>query len=128
VAWHIAQDHPATGVGLGRYRETFERYHPERLDGEGTWGNAHNVYLHQLAERGLPGLLTLLVVLGTLLAGAWRAERARSDAWSLWAATTTAAFLVMNFTEVAWQTEQVATFLLFVWLLGTSVRPTREIL
>lgn len=128
VAWRVARDRPATGVGPGRYREAFERYHPSTLDGEGTWGNAHNVYLHQVAERGLPGLLILLSCLGALLLGAWRADRERSDPWSLWAATATAAFLVMNLTEVAWQTEQVATFLFLVWLLGTSARPAREIL
>ncbi|MCM2304435.1 MAG: O-antigen ligase family protein [Elusimicrobia bacterium] len=128
VALRVARDRPAAGVGPGQYRQAFDRYHPENLDGEGTWGNAHNVYLHQLAERGVPGLLILLAALGTLLLGAWRAERARRDAWSLWAATATAAFLVMNLTEVAWQTEQVASFLLLVWLLGTTARPAREIL
>ncbi|MBI4060105.1 MAG: O-antigen ligase family protein [Elusimicrobia bacterium] len=128
VALRVARDRPLTGVGPGRYRESFERYHPEKIDGEGTWGNAHNVYLHQLAERGVPGLLILLAALGTLLLGAWRAERARGDAWSLWAATATAAFLVMNLTEVAWQTEQVATLFFLLWQLGAGARPAREIL
>ena len=83
---------------------------PERIDGEGTWGNAHNVYLHQLAERGVPGLLFLLAAMWAFLSGAWRTARARADSRSLWAATAAAAFIVMNFTEVAWQTEQVVTF------------------
>lgn len=124
----IARDHPATGVGPGRYRDSFELYHPERLDGEGTWGNAHNVYLHQLAERGVPGLLILLGVLGALAYGAWKAERARRDAWSFWAATATAAFLIMNLTEVAWQTEQVAVLFFLIWQLGAGPRLKREIL
>lgn len=128
AALRIARDRPATGVGPGGYREAFQRYHPATLDGEGTWGNAHNVYLHQLAERGVPGLLILLLALGALGAGAFRAERARRDAWSLWAATSTAAFVIMNLTEVAWQTEQVVTFFFFVWLLGAGPRPAREIL
>jgi len=128
TAVRIARDRPATGVGPGGYRGAFESYHPERLDGEGSWGNAHNVYLHQLAERGVPGLLSLLAVLAALALGAWRAERRRRDAWSFWAATATAAFLIMNLTEVAWQTEQVATLFFFIWLLGTGPRPGREIL
>jgi len=128
AAMQIAGDRPLTGVGPGGYRAAFERYHPERLDGEGAWGNAHNVYLHQLAERGVPGLLLLLGALSALALGAWRAERARRDAWSLWAACATAALIVMNLTEVAWQTEQVATLFLFAWLVGAGPRPAREIL
>ena len=128
AALRIARDRPMTGVGPGRYREAIESYHPETRDEQGDWGNAHNVYLHQLAERGAPGLLILLFALGTLGLGAWRAERARGDSWSLWAATATVAFFVMNLTEVAWQTEQVATLFIFVWLLGAGTRPAREIL
>jgi O-antigen ligase len=128
VALRIAHDRPLTGVGPGNYRQAFERYHPERLDGEGSWGNAHNVYLHQLAERGAPGLLLLLAALAAFLIGAWHAERTRRDALSLWTAATTAAFFVMNLTEVAWQTEQVATLFFFLWLLGTVPRTAREIL
>lgn len=128
VALRAARDRPLTGIGPGRYRETFERYHPSRLDGEGAWGNAHNIYLHHLAERGVPGLLFLLAALTALMLGAWRAERARRDTWSLWATTATAAFLIMNLTEVAWQAEQIATFFFFVWLLGTGPRPAREII
>jgi O-antigen ligase len=128
VALEIARDHPLAGVGPGRYRETFEAYHPARIDNEGTWGNAHNVYLHQLAERGIPGLCFLLAAMWAFWIGAWRAARARGDMRSLWAVSAAAAFFVMNLTEVAWQTEQVATFFFFIWHLGTSPRPAREIL
>lgn len=128
VALRVFGERPLAGVGPGNYRRAFERHHPENIDGERTWGDAHNLYLHQLAERGALGLLFLLAALAALLRGAWRAEADRSDAWSLWAAAATAAFLVMNLTEVAWQTEQVATLFLFIWLLGAGTRPAREIL
>lgn len=128
VAVSIARENPLAGVGPGNYRRAFERHHPEKLDGEGSWGNAHNLYLHQLAERGSIGLFVLLGLFAALWTGALKAERLRRDAWSLWALAGTAAFLVMNMTEVAWQTEQVATLFLFSWLLGAGPRPPREIL
>jgi O-antigen ligase len=128
VALKAARDRPFTGVGPGRYRDIFTKYHPNTLTSEPSWGNAHNVYLHQLAERGVPGLLILLAALAALMHGAWRADRERRDAWSLCAATATVAFLVMNVTEVAWQTEQVATLYFFLWMLGAGPRPAREIL
>ncbi len=128
VALRIAHDRPLTGVGPGGYREAFPRYHPEILDGEASWGNAHDLYLHQFAERGVPGLLILLAALMAFVRGALLAERERRDARSMAAVAATAAFLIMNLTEVAWQTEQVATLFLFVWLAGTSALPAREIL
>lgn len=128
VALSVARDRPITGVGPGQYRKIFTTYHPNTITSETSWGNAHNVYLHHLAERGAPGLLILLTALTALLFGAWRAELDRRDARSLCAATATVAFLVMNLTEVAWQTEQVATLFLFLWLLGAGPRPAREIL
>lgn len=128
VALSAARERPLTGVGPGGYRDAFARHHPEPLDGESAWGNAHDIYLHQFAERGVPGLLLLLAALAAFLIEARRADEKRRDAWSLGAATTTAAFIVMNLTEVAWQTEQVATLFLFLWLLGAGPRPAREIL
>jgi len=128
VAVKAATERPATGVGPGRYRDAFAAHHPEPLDGERGWGNAHNLYLHQLAERGAPGLLILLALLVAFALAAARSERERRDSWSLGAAAATAAFLVMNLTETAWQTEQVATLFLFLWLLGAGPRPAREIL
>ncbi|UPT73606.1 MAG: O-antigen ligase family protein [Elusimicrobiota bacterium] len=128
VALDAARERPLTGVGPGGYKDAFRRHHPGKLDGQDTWGSAHNLYLHQLAERGVPGLLLLLACLGAFALGALRAARERRDAWGLWAVAATAAFLVMNLTEVAWQTEQVATFFILVWLVGAGDRSAPEIL
>lgn len=133
VLWDVAlgvfSERPVAGVGPGQYRAAFERHHPQRLDGVRSWGDAHNVFLHQLAERGAVGVLLLLAAFAAFAHGAWRAEAGRPSAWSLWAIAATASFLIMNITEIAWQTEQVATLFIFIWLLGTSrLRPAREIL
>jgi O-antigen ligase len=127
TAWSMFRDHPWTGVGPGHYLTEFPRYYAQSMDGTAAWASAHNLYLHQLAERGLLGEAVLLVLLGVLLARAWRAEGERRDAASLWAAAAVPAFLVMNLTETAWQSEQFATLFLLIWALGTA-RRTREIL
>jgi O-antigen ligase len=120
----MAADRPVTGVGPGGFREAFERRAPAHgLDAERVWGSAHNLYLHQLAERGVPGLLLLLALFGAFYSGARAAWRERRDAPALWALTATVAFAVMNLTETAWQTEQVATFFLLCWLWGAGPRP-----
>jgi O-antigen ligase len=122
VAWRMFRDHPWIGVGPGHYLTEFPRYFSGTLEGQASWGSAHDLYLHQLAERGLAGEAVLLALLGVLLVRAFRAERARRDAASLWAAAAVPAFLVMNLTEVAWQTEQFATLFLLVWAFGTARR------
>lgn len=122
AALAMSRERPLTGVGPGGYRAAFERAHPDRLDPERSWGSAHNLFLHQLAERGVPGLLLLLALFTCFLRGAWRAARTARDAAGLWSLTAAAAFFVMNLTENAWQVEQVATFFLLAWLWGAGPR------
>lgn len=122
-AWSLALERPVTGVGPGGFRRAFEERVPaDTLSSERVWGTAHNLYLHQLAERGFPGLALLLALFAAFYAGARRAWRERRDAPALWALTAVAAFAVMNLTETAWQTEQVATFFLLCWLWGAGPR------
>ncbi|HEX4046716.1 MAG TPA: O-antigen ligase family protein [Elusimicrobiota bacterium] len=129
VAVRIFRDHPLTGAGPGGYRRLFTSYHAGALDGELDWGSAHNLYLHQLAERGIAGGLALLVLCGVLLLRAVKAARREVDARSLWAAGTVAAFLAMCLTETSFQNEQFAALFLLVWAWGTaSLRAPREVL
>lgn len=124
VLWSVAlgmfRDHPLTGVGPGHYGTLFTQYFQGALDNESVWSSAHNLFFHQLAERGLIGAAGLIAALGTLAFGAWRGARLGTGARSLWAASALAAFLVMNLTEVAFQNEQVTTLVLFLWAWGTT--------
>jgi O-antigen ligase len=133
ILWDVAarmfRDHPLTGAGPGGYHRLFSAYHPGTVEGEVDWGSAHNLYLHQLAERGLAGGAALLVLCGVLLVRAGKAARAEVDARSLWAAGTVAAFLAMSMTETAFQNEQFSALLLLIWAWGTtSLRTPDEVL
>lgn len=116
VAWQVFLDHPWTGVGPGHYGTVFPSYFSGVLDGQRVWSSAHNLFLHQAAERGLAGLAALGAVVAALAAAVRRRARAGVDHWGLWGASAASAFLVMNLTETAFQTEQVATLFLAVWL------------
>lgn len=127
AAWRMFQDRPWTGVGPGGFHRHFTSYHSGPLDGELSWGSAHNLYLHQLAERGLAGAAALLVLLGILAARAVRAARTTPDARALWAAGAICALLVLSLTENSFHNEQFATLLLLVWAWGTAaLRRGRE--
>jgi len=126
AAWRMFRDHPWTGVGPGHYLTAFPRYFSGTLEGQSDWATAHNLYLHQLAERGVVGEAVLLTLFAVFLVRAWRAARGSRPA-ALWAAAAVPAFLVMNATETAWQNEQFATLFLLVWAFGTA-RSGAEIL
>lgn len=131
VLWDTAlkmfRDHPLLGVGPGGYNRLFSNYYANPLDGQRVWASAHNLYLHQLAERGMAGALALLVLCVTLAARALRAARGDVDTRALWAAAAVAAFLAMSLTETTFQNEQIATLFLLIWAWGTiSLRPRRE--
>lgn len=120
VAWAMFRDHPLTGAGPGNYLSLFTRYFEGTLDNQRAWASAHNLYLHQLAERGLIGAAALGAVFWTMGRRAWSAAREVPAPETAWAAAAVAAFLVMNATEIAFQNELVSTLLLFVWSAGAS--------
>ncbi len=107
VAWRMFKDRPFLGAGLSNYNTLFGRYHSLPFAGEPSWGNAHNLYLFQLAERGLVGFAALSLLLGTMIVQAWRRARRAPDFVNLWFLSWMAAFLVMNLTESALQVGMV---------------------
>jgi O-antigen ligase len=62
AGWYMFLDHPWLGVGAGNYGAAYPAYFvgpwPEAL------GHAHNYYLNMLAELGIFGGLSLLLLLG----------------------------------------------------------------
>lgn len=70
-------DHPFVGVGLGNFREVFERdYHPE-IAPDGRRGvHAHNLWLQQFAELGLAGGTAYVTLWVALFIVAWQRARA----------------------------------------------------
>lgn len=119
VAWRMFRDHPLTGAGPGGYGRLFTAYHSGEIEGQLVWNSAHNLYLHQLAERGLLGGLALFALMASLLLRAVLTARL-AGARALWAAGAAAALLVMCLTETAFQSEQFATLFLLIWAWGTA--------
>ncbi len=120
VGWRIFKDHPWVGVGIGNYKTVFASYYSGTLENQRVWGSAHDLFIHQAAERGLVGLAALFAVLTAMVGRAWKRVRQRSSALNLWAFSASWAFIVMNLTEVAFQTEQVATVMLLIWALAEA--------
>jgi probable O-glycosylation ligase (exosortase A-associated) len=69
---HMAMDHPL-GVGAGNFPSVHGRFYMPSDDnnrvgwGGRRWANAHSIYFKVLGEYGFPGLIMLLVTIGTLV-------------------------------------------------------------
>jgi O-antigen ligase len=81
VAWRMAGDHPIAGVGLNDFQIEAKNYtrEPGSLEFVRLIVDephvAHNLYLQQLAETGIVGLVLLLAAVGACLAAALRAAQ-----------------------------------------------------
>jgi O-antigen ligase len=115
VAWRIFKDHPWLGVGPSNYATVYTDYCHRIIEEHAVWSSAHNIYLQQLAERGLVGLAALLALIWAFLARAWKAACRVPDAANLLALSATIAFIVMNMTESAFHNEQITTLFLAIW-------------
>jgi O-antigen ligase len=60
ISWHIFLEHPLTGVGSGMLPGYLEPYKEKGLID--FTSHAHNMYIHELAEGGVPGFI---LVIGT---------------------------------------------------------------
>ncbi|MDD2773298.1 MAG: O-antigen ligase family protein [Elusimicrobiales bacterium] len=110
----IARDYPIFGVGTGNIKTTFDFYHPKpMLDNfcERTvfgYGSVHNLYIQQLAEKGLAGFFSLCLLLFAMLYQAWKNLRANRTWQSLWLFSVMPAFFLINITETSFQHAVVA--------------------
>jgi O-antigen ligase len=114
--WNSAIDafdaHPLNGTGPG----TWEFWH-ERNGHDGEFvHNAHSLYLEQMAELGLPGLLLLVGVLGGLTVAALQARRVIDQPGDIGASvamcSSFAVFLVSAGLDWMWQVTAMAALAL----------------
>lgn len=116
-AVRMAEDHPFTGVGPGRFgaeAPTYVRNNPIPLQNP----VAHNSYLEILAESGVVALLAFVAFLATvwrLLVATHRVEQRRGDALGARLATGMQASMVVAVVSGAFLSEQLRTPF---WLIG----------
>lgn len=67
AGWHMFTDQPLTGVGAGNFNEQYPEYYVREQFSDSR-GHAHNYYIHVLAETGLAGLASYLVLIGSVAA------------------------------------------------------------
>jgi putative inorganic carbon (HCO3(-)) transporter len=68
TGWEMVKAHPLFGLGPEQIKPQFKNYVPPgTVLPEGWYGHLHNIYLQYAAERGIPGLLALLWMIGKMI-------------------------------------------------------------
>jgi len=112
---------PWTGTGYGTYEQVFAAYRPEALSSSVLWDKAHNVYLENALELGVPAMAALNLAIALLaveaLRGLWRRRRERT-APAIGVAATVLVGL-HSFFDFSLQMPAVAVF--YAFLMGLAV-------
>lgn len=136
VAWRagamIADEHPLLGVGLGGFPAAMSElrlWEPNPVTPSGLPAvpalhlHAHNIFLQYAAERGVPGLIVLIVLVGALLARTTSLILRRDepvDGFAIGAAAGLLGLLAQNlFDYTLWY----APVILFAWCLAGVIAP-----
>jgi hypothetical protein len=106
--WDVAvggfRDEPLLGTGAGTYEQRWALDRPTAF----TVLDAHSLYAEVLGELGLPGLLLLLAVLGTILGGLARRLRDRERAVNAALLACVAAWVVHAGVDWDWELPAVS--------------------
>ncbi len=88
TAWEMFCYSPLLGVGLGRFYALFPVFYPGPPE---AWrqfnvnrGNAHSIYIQPLAEQGILGFLSFLLLIGVILFIAFRMLKRETEKERLW--------------------------------------------
>jgi hypothetical protein len=128
--WAAALDafdaHPLGGTGSG----TFEFWWATHGSGHEFVRDAHSLYLEEMAELGLPGLLVLLAFLGTTLGlavrGRVRARRSSEVAAAVAMCSAAIVFLVQAGVDWMWEETAVGVLGLGAMAIGAAALNDRR--
>jgi O-antigen ligase len=108
---------PVHGDGAGTYQILWDRERPHFA----YTVNAHSLYLQAMAELGVPGLLLLVLLIATVLAGL--ARRARGAQRSVYGALLAAGVVWAVHAGVDWDWEMPAVTVPFFAAAGLALSP-----
>lgn len=123
----LIRDHPFVGVGLGNFQQVYEpNYNPE-TNNDGRRGvHAHNAFLQQAGELGVPGGVLYALVWVTALRHGWRRARRTHSFVAVATVGCVVVMLVQSMTDVFSFTYGGArgrlTLLIWMMLALASVR------
>lgn len=112
---------PLKGTGFGTYEQAIEPYRANDPDIFALWEKAHNTYLENTLELGIPAALALNISILLLARIAWRGVRSRRRHKSFPALGVAATLLVALHALVDFSLQIPAIALLYAFILGLAI-------
>ena len=111
-------DNPALGFGYGTFADGFRLY--DQNEGAVHYDRAHNTWLENAFELGIPAALLLYGALAGVALTCWRGVRRRRRDWVYPATGVAAAVLVGTHATVDFSVQIPAVAMLFALILGIA--------
>ncbi|MCR9242056.1 MAG: O-antigen ligase family protein [Rhodobiaceae bacterium] len=121
VTVEAIQDHAWIGSGLGSFRQIFPLYRDEDNLSSSVWHRAHNTYLENTLELGIPASLLLHLAMAYLVWMCWRGVNTRSRDMHFSAVGLAASVLVALHSLVDFSLQIPAITIAYMFLMGIAV-------
>jgi len=117
-------DNPLLGFGYGTFRDSFRLY--DRIASPVHYDRAHNTWLENLFELGLPAALALFLALGGLAATCLKGVWTRRRDWAFPATGVAASVLVGVHALVDFSLQLPAVAILYACIMGVACAQSRS--
>lgn len=103
LIWHSAyemfKDHPVTGVGLGQYKDTYQKKYISPEAKEPLLSHAHNNFMQMLAENGLIGFAGFMTLISCFIGYSFKRFWQEGNPYALMMCASALALVLQGLTE-----------------------------
>ncbi len=98
-ALHMFEDHPILGVGLGQYKDNYQKKYISPEAKEPKLEHAHNNFMQMLAESGIVGFAGFLTLISCFIGYSFKRFWKEKNPYALMMCASTLALILQGLTE-----------------------------
>lgn len=98
-ALHMFEDHPVLGVGLGQYKDNYQKKYISPEAKEPKLEHAHNNFMQMLAESGIVGFGGFVILISGLIGYSFKRFLKNKNPYALMMCASTLALVLQGLTE-----------------------------
>lgn len=98
-AWNMFKDYPVLGVGLGQYKDNYQKKYISSKAKEPNLEHAHNNFMQMLAENGMVGFFGFMTMFTYIIWYNFRKFLTSKNIYSIAICAVTITLLLQGFTE-----------------------------
>ncbi len=98
-AFHMFEDHPVLGVGLGQYKDNYQKKYISPKAKEPNLDHAHNNFMQMLAENGIIGFAGFMTLITCFIGYSFKRFLKDKNPYALMMSASVLAFILQGLTE-----------------------------